>query len=81
MRFHFGSFLLGYGAGVTTVLVGRALRPVLVETAAAAFQVADAVTARIAMVQEDVEDILAEARARARRGEEPAGPRSAAAGA
>jgi hypothetical protein len=66
MRFHFGSFLLGFGAGAATVLVGRHLRPVLVEVASAGYQFADALAARVAMVQEDFEDVLAEAKARAR---------------
>jgi hypothetical protein len=66
MRFHFGSFLIGFGVGAATVVVGRHLRPALVEIASAGFQLVDAVAARIAMVQEDVEDVLAEARARAR---------------
>jgi hypothetical protein len=66
MRFHFPSFLIGYGAGVATVVVGRQLRPVFVELASAAYWLADSVAARMAMVQEDFEDVLAEARARAR---------------
>ena len=66
MRFHFPSFMLGMGAGVAAVFVGRRLRPVLVEVATAGYQLADAVAARVAMVQEDVDDVFAEARARAR---------------
>ncbi len=66
MRFDLTSFMLGFGAGAATVVVGRHFRPVLLEVATAAYQVADAVTARVAMLQEDVEDVLAEARARAR---------------
>ncbi len=72
MRFHFTSFALGVVVGGSAVLVGRQLRPVFVELAAAAYQVADAVAARVAMVQEDFDDALAEARARARgESEEP----------
>jgi hypothetical protein len=66
MRFHFPSFLIGYGAGVATAVLGRQLRPVFVELASAAYWLADSVAARMAMVHEDVEDVLAEARARAR---------------
>jgi hypothetical protein len=66
MVFHFPSFLLGYASGAATVLIGRHLRPVVVEAAAAAYQAADAVAARLAMLREDVEDLLAEARARSR---------------
>jgi len=66
MRFHFGSFLLGFGAGAFTVAAGQHLRPALVEIASAGYQLADAAAGRIAMIQEDFEDVLAEARARAR---------------
>ena len=74
MRFHFTSFLIGFGAGAATVVVGRHLRPALVEFATAAYQLADSLAARVAIVQEDFEDVLAEARARARGGQaaEPA---------
>lgn len=69
MRFHFGSFVIGFAAGAATVVVGKHLRPVLVEVASAGYQLADTLAARVAMVQEDFDDMLAEARARAR-GEE-----------
>lgn len=68
MKFDLSSFLLGYGAGVGTVLMGKRLRPLLVEVATAAYRFADAVAARTAMKQEDLEDLLAEAKARAREG-------------
>jgi hypothetical protein len=67
VRFHFPSFALGFGAGAATVLLGRELRPVLVEMASAVYGLADALAARVAMFHEDAEDVLAEARARARR--------------
>lgn len=67
MKFHWPSFLLGYGAGASTVLVGKHLRPVLVEVATAVYKVMDTVAAKAAMRQEDLEDVFAEARARARR--------------
>ena len=66
MRFHFTSFAIGVGVGVAAVVLGRHLRPVFVEVATAAFEVGDAVAARVAVVQEDLEDLVAEARARAR---------------
>ncbi len=66
MRFHFTSFAIGVGVGVAAVVVGRHLRPAFVEVATAAYGLSDAVAARIAMVQEDVEDMLAEAKARSR---------------
>jgi len=66
MKFHLPSFLLGYGAGAGTVLLGRHLRPVLLEIATVGWRFVDAVAARAAIQQEDVEDLFAEARARAR---------------
>lgn len=68
MKFHWPSFLLGYGAGASTVLLGKHMRPVLVEMATAAYKFVDVVAARTAMRQEDLEDLLAEAKARARKG-------------
>jgi hypothetical protein len=66
MRFHFPSFLLGYGAGAVTVAFGQRLRPLVLEVATAAYQLADALAARVAVFQEDVDDVLAVAKARAR---------------
>jgi hypothetical protein len=66
MRFHWPSFLLGYAAGIGTAALAEQLRPLLVELATAAYRAVDAAAARLVMVREDVEDILAEARARAR---------------
>ncbi len=66
MRFHIPSFFIGVAVGAGGVLLADKLRPVFVEVAGIAFEVVDAVAARVAMVQEDFEDMLAEARARAR---------------
>jgi hypothetical protein len=66
MKFHFPSFALGVGVGVAGVLIGSRLRPVIVEVAASAYGLVDAITGRFATLQEDVEDVLAEARERAR---------------
>ena len=66
MRFHFTSFAIGVGVGVAAVVLGRHLRPAFVEMASAAYGLADAAAARVAVVQEDLEDALAEAKARAR---------------
>lgn len=72
MKFDLPSFLLGYGAGATTVLIGKRLRPLLLELATLGYRVADTVVAKAAMKQEDLEDLLAEARARARHHTGPA---------
>ncbi|QSQ11006.1 hypothetical protein [Myxococcus landrumensis] len=67
MTFHLPSFLLGYTAGAGSVLLSRHLRPLLLELATAAYRFGDMVLARTAVKQEDLEDLLAEAKARARR--------------
>lgn len=66
MKFHWQSFLLGYGAGAGTVLLGKQLRPLLLEVATAGYRFVDAILARSTMKKEDLEDLFAEARARAR---------------
>ncbi|PTL81735.1 hypothetical protein [Vitiosangium sp. GDMCC 1.1324] len=71
MKFDLSSFLLGYGAGATTVFLGKRLRPLLLELATMLYRFSDSVMAKAAMKQEDLEDLLAEARARAHRHTEP----------
>ena len=66
MRFHWPSFLLGCAVGAAGTLLASRLRPVIVELATAAYELADSVGVRAARWREDVEDALAEARARAR---------------
>jgi hypothetical protein len=66
MKFHFPSFLLGFGAGGASVMMASRLRPLLVEVAATVYRLADAITVHAATRREDLQDLLAEARARAR---------------
>ena len=66
MKFHWPSFLLGYGAGVGSAVIARHLRPFAVELGTAMWRLADGVVARIAILREDAEDVIVEARARAR---------------
>ena len=66
MKFHWPSFLLGCGAGVAGVLFAKQLRPIVIELATAAYQVSDSIAARVAVWWEDVDDVVAEAKARAR---------------
>jgi hypothetical protein len=66
MRFHWPSFMLGYAAGAGSAMAWDRLRPLAVEVAAAAYRAFDSAAARVVMVREDVQDILAEARARVR---------------
>jgi hypothetical protein len=47
------------------VLFAKRLRPVVVELASSAYQLVDAVTATVATRREDMDDLLAEARAQA----------------
>jgi len=66
MKFHWPSFLLGCGAGAAGVLFAKQLRPIVLELATAAYQLSDSIAARVAVWWEDVEDVVAEAQARAR---------------
>jgi hypothetical protein len=72
MFFHVPSFLLGYAAGLGTGLVLPRLRPVALEVATALHKFGDDLAARVATVREDLEDVVAEARARLRK--TPAAP-------
>ncbi len=74
MKLHLPSFLIGYVAGGATVLLGKQVRPLLVELATAAYRLLDAVAARVATRREDIEDLFAEARARARRAQTAQAP-------
>ena len=67
MRFHTPSFLLGYGAGVASTLLAPRLKPVALALAAAAYRFVDAIAVAAARRREDLEDLMAEARARAGR--------------
>lgn len=74
MKLDLPSFLLGCGAGASTLLFGKRLRPFLLEVATVLYRVADSAIARASMSQEDLSHRVAEARARAqtRRNAEPA---------
>lgn len=60
------SFASGYVAGVATALLARRLRPVLVELLAVAFAGLEGVAYAAHVEKERFEDIVAEARHRAR---------------
>jgi predicted ATPase len=66
MRFHLPSFLLGAAAGASGAALAPRLRPLALELATSAYRVFDAVMLRVARGRENVSDLLAEARARAR---------------
>ena len=72
MRFHLPSFLLGCVAGAGAKTLAPRLRPLLMELATAGFRAMEGLRAHLVRKREDVEDLLAEARAHARG--EPAAP-------
>ena len=66
MRFHLGSFLLGAASGAALVALLPRLRPLLVEAGTVLSRISRAISARVARGRENLEDLVAEARARAR---------------
>jgi hypothetical protein len=66
MRFHLPSFLLGTVAGASGAILAPRLRPVALELATSCYKLLDAAMVRVARGRENVADLLAEARARAR---------------
>ena len=66
MRFHLPSYLLGVATGASAAALAPRLRPLLLELATSCYRIADAVMVRVARSRENVSDLLAEARARAR---------------
>jgi hypothetical protein len=66
VKFHLPSFLMGIAVGAAGAALAPRLKPVLLELATAGYKVIDAVAAKLAMKREDLEDLLAEAKARAR---------------
>ena len=65
MKLDFSSFLLGCGVGASSLLLGRHLRPLLLEVATILYRVQERVMAATPMGQEALAVLLAEARARA----------------
>jgi hypothetical protein len=72
MKFHLPSFLLGAAAGYAAKSVGAYFRPLVVEVAAAGYRLASVAAARAGRVREDLENALAEAKARVTPPHEPA---------
>jgi hypothetical protein len=64
MKFHLPSFLLGCVTGAGIKALAPRLRPLLVEVTSAGYAVLDVVRAQLARRREDLEDLLAEGRAR-----------------
>jgi hypothetical protein len=80
--FHLGSFSLGFVSGFATAKLTPRLRAVGLELMTIGVRLADGFSMRMAQRREDLEDMLAEARARVRAGQEttmnPAGAQSTA---
>lgn len=66
MKFHVPSFLIGVTVGAGGAAVAPRLRAVALEIATTFYKLADAVVVRTARGREDLSDLLAEAKARAR---------------
>lgn len=66
MRFHVPSFVLGAIAGASGAALAPRLRPAALELATACYRAFDAMLVKLARTRENVSDLLAEARARAR---------------
>jgi hypothetical protein len=67
MRFHIPSFFVGVAVGAGGVALAPRLRPIAVEIASDAYRAIDALMLRLARGRENVQDLLAEARARAKK--------------
>ena len=66
MRFHLPSFVLGIAAGAGGAAVAPRLRPLVLELATDCYRIYDAAMLRLARGRENLQDLLAEARALAR---------------
>ena len=77
MHFHWPSFLLGYGSGLATALFADRLRPVLVEIGSMVRRLVDSAGTALATRGEEMEDLAAEAAARAHAKLAPAAGRAA----
>lgn len=66
MKLHIPSFMIGVGVGASGAAVVPRLRPVFLEIATRVYKLGDIVMVRLARTREDLSDLLAEAKARAR---------------
>jgi hypothetical protein len=66
MKLHVPSFLLGVSVGAGGAVVGKRLRAVALEIATTFYKFGDAMMVRVARGREDLSDLFAEAKARAR---------------
>lgn len=66
MKLHIPSFMIGVGVGASGATIAPRLRPLLLEILTRVYKVADLMVVRIARTREDLSDLVAEAKARAR---------------
>jgi hypothetical protein len=66
MKLHLPSFLLGVAVGAGGAAIAPRLRPVALEVATTFYRFGDAVMVGLARRREDLSDLVAEAKARAR---------------
>lgn len=66
MKLHLPSFLAGVVVGAGGATIAPRLRPVVLEIATTFYRISDAMMVSIARKREDLADLLAEAKARAR---------------
>jgi len=66
MRLHLPSFMIGLAVGAGGAALAPRFKPLFVELATGCYRVLDAALLRVARGRENVSDLLAEARARAR---------------
>jgi hypothetical protein len=66
VKLHLTSFVLGVAVGAGGAALAPRFRPLFLELATGAYRVLDAALLRVARGRENVADLLAEARARAR---------------
>ncbi len=66
MVFHAGSFALGFASGYATARLAPRLHRIGLELLTIGVRLADGLAVRAAQKREDLEDLLAEAKARAR---------------
>lgn len=66
MFFHVGSFAFGFASGFATAKLTPRLRGIALELVTLGVRLADSLALRVAQKREDLEDLVAEAKARAR---------------
>jgi hypothetical protein len=67
MKLHVPSFFAGVVVGASGAALAPRLRPVALEIATTFYRIGDALMVRLARKREDLADLFAEAKARARR--------------